>query len=75
LSSTSPTEQTRKEALYTTQPMHRLPNQISSERADLLVRIERCRRLASTVTDEVTIQKLLALAAEYELQLNQTQHR
>jgi hypothetical protein len=55
--------------------MHRLPNQISSERADLLVRIERCRRLASTVADEVTIQKLLALAAEYELQLNQTQHR
>jgi len=51
--------------------MHRLPNQISSERADLLVQIDKCRRLADTCTDQETIQKLLALAAEYELQLNQ----
>jgi hypothetical protein len=49
-----------------------LPNQISSERVDLRVQIEKCRRLAGTLTDEQTIQKLLALAAEYELRLNQT---
>jgi hypothetical protein len=54
--------------------MHRLPNQISSERADLLVQIERCIRLAGSCTDLDTIQKLLALAAEaeYELQLTET---
>jgi hypothetical protein len=54
--------------------MHRLPNQISSERADLLVQIGRCRRLAKTLTDHTTIERLLALAAEYEQQLNQAQH-
>jgi hypothetical protein len=53
--------------------MHRLPNEISDERADLLMNIERCRRLAGTCTDQETIHKLLALAAEYELQLNPTQ--
>ena len=54
--------------------MHRLPTQISSERADLLVQIERCLRLAGSCTDLDTIQKLLALAAEaeYELQLTET---
>jgi hypothetical protein len=50
--------------------MHRLPNQISSAR----VQIERCRRLAKTLTDHTTIERLLALAAEYEQQLNQAQH-
>lgn len=50
--------------------MSRLPNQISSERADLLVQIARCRRLAKEVHDQPTIQKLLALAAEYEERLN-----
>jgi hypothetical protein len=52
--------------------MHWLPNQISSERADLLVQIEKCHRLATTCMDQVTVRKLLELAAEYELQLNQT---
>jgi len=51
--------------------MHRLPNKISSEQADLIVQIERCRSLAKTLTDSSTIERLLALAAEYELQLNQ----
>jgi hypothetical protein len=55
--------------------MSRLPNQISSERIDLVVQIEKCRRLARTITDQGTIQNLLALAAEYERQLNQTPHR
>jgi hypothetical protein len=54
--------------------MDRLPNEISRERADLLVQIERCRRLAGSCTDLDTIQKLLALAAEaeYELLLTET---
>jgi hypothetical protein len=50
--------------------MHRLANEISSERDDLLMNIERCRRLAATCTNQETIQKLLALAAEYEQELN-----
>jgi len=50
--------------------MSRLPNQISSERADLLVQIAKCRRLAKEVHDQTTIEKLLALAVEYELRLN-----
>ena len=36
--------------------MSRLPNQISSERADLLVQIARCRRLAKEITDPETRQ-------------------
>jgi hypothetical protein len=55
------------------QPMHRSANQISSERVDLLVQIERCRRLAKSLTDHTTVECLLALAAEYEMQLNQAQ--
>jgi hypothetical protein len=51
--------------------MPHLPNQISSERLDLLIQIEKCRRLAKTLTDSPTIERLLALAAEYELQLSQ----
>lgn len=51
--------------------MHRSPNEISSERANLLMNIERCRRLAATCTDQETIYKLLALTAEYEMELNQ----
>lgn len=50
--------------------MSRLPNQISSERADLMVQIERCRRLAREVQDQVTLERLLALAAESEQKLN-----
>jgi hypothetical protein len=49
--------------------MARMPNQISSERADLLVQIARCRRLAKEVGDPETIQRLLALAVEYEQKL------
>jgi hypothetical protein len=45
-------------------------NQISSERADLLVRIARCRRLAKEVFDPATAKRLLELAAEYEQRLN-----
>ena len=47
-----------------------LPNQISSERADLLVQIARCRRLAKVVDDQETIKRLLALADEYEQKLS-----
>jgi hypothetical protein len=50
--------------------MGRLPNQISNERADLLVQIARCRRLAKEVYDQATVKKLLELAAEYEQRLN-----
>jgi hypothetical protein len=56
------------------QPMHRSANQISGERrADLPAQIEKCRRLAKTLTDHTTVERLLALAAEYEMQLNQAQ--
>jgi hypothetical protein len=48
----------------------RLPNQVSSERADLLVQIARCRRLAKEIHDQPTVEKLLALALEYKLRLN-----
>jgi hypothetical protein len=50
--------------------MSRLPNQISSERADLLVQIARGRRLAKEVHDQETVQRILALVAEYEQKLN-----
>jgi hypothetical protein len=50
--------------------MSRLPNQVSSERADLLVQIAKCRRLAKDVDDQETIKRLLALATEYEQRLN-----
>jgi hypothetical protein len=53
--------------------MSQLPNQISSERADLLVQIARCGRLAKEVHDRATAEKLLALAAEYEQRLNTPQ--
>jgi hypothetical protein len=55
--------------------MARLPNQISSDRADLLVQIARCRRLAKEVHDQPTVEKLLALAAEYEQRLQTPQHK
>ena len=37
--------------------------------ADLLVKIARCRRLADEIVNTNTVQKLNALAAEYERQL------
>jgi hypothetical protein len=49
--------------------MARMPNQID-EPAGLLEQIARCRRLAKEVHDQATVQKLLALAAEYEQKLN-----
>jgi hypothetical protein len=50
--------------------MGKLPNQSSSERADLLVQIERCRRLAHQITDQKTARTLLAMAVEYEQRLD-----
>jgi hypothetical protein len=55
--------------------MSRLPNQISSERADLLVQIARCRRLAYHVGDHETTGRLPALAIEYEKRLAQLDAR
>ena len=46
--------------------MSGLPNQIVSKRAELLVQIAKCRRLAKEVDDQETQKSLLALAAEYE---------
>jgi hypothetical protein len=66
----SPTEPTKEEALYTMPTMSKLPNQISSERADLFVQIARCRRLAYQIGDRETTDRLLALAVEYEQRLN-----
>jgi hypothetical protein len=60
---------TQNEALYTKPSMSKLPNQISSERADLLVQIARCRRLAYQIGDKKTTDRLLALAKEYEQKL------
>jgi len=51
-----------------------MPNQMS-ERSDLLEQIARCRRLANDITDQATIQKLLALAMEYQLRLDETSQR
>jgi hypothetical protein len=49
--------------------MSKLPNQISSERADLLFQIAKCRRLAYQIGDTETTERLLALAMEYEQRL------
>jgi hypothetical protein len=48
--------------------MVEMPNQIRERHADLILKIERCRRLAKEV-DKLTAQRFLALAAEYEQQL------
>jgi hypothetical protein len=50
--------------------MSRLPKQVSSERADLLVQIARCQRLIKEIGDKETIQTLMALEAEYEQKLS-----
>jgi hypothetical protein len=52
--------------------MARMPNQID-EPAYLRTQIERCRRLAKEVHDQDTVERLLALAAEYEQRLNPQQ--
>jgi hypothetical protein len=49
--------------------MAEMPNQSWKGYADLIVKIERARRLAREAPDELTIQRLLALASEYERQL------
>jgi hypothetical protein len=54
--------------------MWRLPNQIE-EPAALLEQIARCRRLAASIHDKITIERLLALATEYEERLKIPQHR
>jgi hypothetical protein len=64
----SGTEPTKQAALYTMPLMSRFPNQIDTP-ANLLEQIARCRRLAKEVHDQLTVQKLLALAAEYEERL------
>jgi hypothetical protein len=47
-----------------------MPNQIEGEHYGLLQQIARCRRLAKELHDQVTVERLLALAAEYEQKLN-----
>jgi hypothetical protein len=51
-----------------------MPNQMS-ERSDLSEQIARCRRLAKDITDQATVQKLLALAVEYQLRLDAISNR
>jgi hypothetical protein len=54
--------------------MTRLPNQID-ESASLLDQIAKCRRLAKEVHDQPTVEKLLALAMEYEQRLKTSQNK
>jgi chorismate mutase len=51
-----------------------MPGQMS-ERSDLAEQIARCRRLANAITDEATVQLLLAMAIEYELRLDRISQR
>jgi hypothetical protein len=64
----------KEEALHTIPTMSRLPNQID-EPANLLEQVARCRRLAKSIHDQPTVDKLLALAAEYEQRLKISQHK
>jgi hypothetical protein len=66
---TSLTEPTKERRCSTIFPMAEMPNQIREGRADLMIKIERARRLAKEVPDHATAQRLLALAAEYERKL------
>jgi hypothetical protein len=52
--------------------MARMPNQIDGEHYGLLEQIARCRRLAKEVHDQVKVERLLALAAEYERKLTRS---
>ena len=45
-----------------------MPTQMT-ERSDLAEQVARCRRLAD-INDQATVQKLLAMAGEYELRLD-----
>ena len=62
---------TKKEGLCTVDTMSRSPNYTGTERADLLFKIDKCRRFAKEISDQQTVTSLLALAAEYEQKLNQ----
>jgi hypothetical protein len=70
----SPTEPRKEARLVYNVAMWGFPNQISSERADLLVQVARCRRLAKEVDDQPTVHKLLALTADYEERLKARHH-
>jgi len=47
----------------------------TSERSELAEQVERCRRLASEITDPGTVQELLTLANEIELRLDNVSQR
>jgi hypothetical protein len=47
--------------------MARMPNQVDGEHFGLLEQIAKCRRLAKEIHDPATGERLLALAAEYEV--------
>jgi hypothetical protein len=55
--------------------MARLPNQIDGEHTGLLEQIARCRRLAKETHDPTTVERLLALASEYEQKLQAQQQQ
>ena len=67
---------TRKKAhcIESRQGTDAMPSQMS-ERSDLAEQIARCRRLANAITDQATVQLLLAMAIEYELRLNSISQR
>jgi hypothetical protein len=52
--------------------MSQMPSQKTEGYADLLLKIERCRRLAREFPDLRTAQQLLELASEYLKQLIKT---
>jgi hypothetical protein len=66
VNTTSPDRNDEKDGVVFNPAMSRLPTQISSERADLLVQIARCHRLAKKVFDHW----ILAVVAEYEIRPN-----
>jgi hypothetical protein len=67
---TSATGRTKYPDAFMRLGMARMPNQIEGEHYGLLQQIARCRRLAKEIHDQVTVERLLALAAEYEQKLN-----
>jgi hypothetical protein len=47
----------------------------TNERSDLADQIARCRRLADSLTDQATVQQLLAMAVEYQVRLDKISQR
>jgi hypothetical protein len=47
----------------------------TNERSDLAEQIARCRRLANSLSDQATVQQLLAMAVEYQLRLDEIGQR